>query len=84
MDEHFKKLFLELAGAKTGKPTLWPLFHKALHRCRIINSKGVIVDRSTFFWFNTNARLRSLLEGTDAHYTVKELTKQEYNQLWGF
>ena len=82
MDNHFKTLFLEQAGAKTPKTRLWPLFHKALHRCRIIGQNGLVVDRSTFFWFNTNLRLRSLIEGTDAHYSIKSLNKPEFDALW--
>lgn len=82
MDELFKTQFMEQSDEHKPKSSLWPLFHKALYRCRIINRQGIAVDRSVFFWFNTNERLRSLLDGTDAHYTVRELNKQEFDALW--
>jgi hypothetical protein len=83
MDEHFKNQFLELAGAKTSKATIWPMFHKALHRCRIYDrATGLMYDRSTFFWYSTNARLRSLFKDQDARYEVRQLDKPAFDVLW--
>ena len=83
MDQHFKTQFLEQAGAKTPKTRLWPLFHKALHKCRIYDRvTGLMTDRSTFFWYNTNARLRSLLNDEDARFEVRQLHKPTFDALW--
>jgi hypothetical protein len=85
MDEHFVKLFISICGAKTAKATLWPSFHKALFQCRIYNrANGLQVDRSTFFQFATNAQLKDLVQGKDARYEVRKLSKQEWGALWKF
>ena len=82
MDKDYLNLFNSIVSSKADKGNLWPLFHKALHRCRIYDHAGNEIDRCWFFWTTPNMMLKSVLAGQSANIIIKELSRQEFNARW--